>query len=79
MKNKKELEKSSLKDQLNSTQIDMSQSELMKMSDSVNQSLNNNSKPKSAESKDFDLNSIYLIPEFFHLTIIYCSLFIFYF
>ena len=61
MKNKKELEKSSLKDQLNSTQIDMSQSELMKMSDSVNQSLNNNSKPKSAESEDIDFIEFYSI------------------
>ena len=54
MKNKKEQEESSLKDQLNSTQIDTSQSEHTKMSSLTNQFQNNNSKLKSQESKDFD-------------------------
>jgi hypothetical protein len=55
MKNKKDQVKSSLKDQLNSTQTDMSQLELMKTSNLINQSLNINSKPKSVELKDFDI------------------------
>ncbi len=58
MKNKKDLEKFSLKDQLNSTQIDMSQLELMKTLNLINQFLNNNSKLKLAESEDIDLHRI---------------------
>jgi hypothetical protein len=49
MKNKKDKEEFSHKDQLNSTQIDMFQSELMRMLELTNQSQNNNSKLKSAE------------------------------
>jgi hypothetical protein len=56
MKNKKELVKYLPKDQLNSTQIDMFQLEHMKTLESINQSLKINSKLKSAESKDIDLN-----------------------
>jgi hypothetical protein len=55
MKNKKDKEKFSLKDQLNSTQIDMFQSELIKTLELINQFLNNNSKLKSAELEDIDL------------------------
>lgn len=55
MKNKKESEKSSLKDQLNLIQVDMFPLELTKTHSSDNQSLKNNSKPKSVELKDFDL------------------------
>ena len=54
MKNKKDKEESSLKDQLNSTQIDTYLSEPTKMLESTNQFLNNNSKLKSPESEDFD-------------------------
>ncbi len=54
MKNKKEQEESSLKDQLNSTQIDTFQSEPTKTFESTNPSQNNNSKLKSQESKDSD-------------------------
>jgi hypothetical protein len=54
MKNKKELVEFLPKDQLNSIQIDMSQSEHMKTLELINQSLNNNSKPKSAELEDID-------------------------
>jgi hypothetical protein len=61
MKNKKDQEKFSLKDQLNLIQIDISQSELMKTSNSINQSPNNNSKPKSAESEDIDFIEFYSI------------------
>ena len=55
MKNKKESEKFSLKDQLNSIQVVMSPSELMKTLLLDNQSPKNNFKPKSVELKDFDL------------------------
>ncbi len=55
MKNKKELEKFSLKDQLNSIQTDMFQLELIKMLNLINQSQSTNSKPKSAELKDFEI------------------------
>ena len=55
MKNKKEQAESSLKDLLNSTPIDTSLSEPMKMLESINPSLNNSSKLKSQESKDSDL------------------------
>ena len=61
MKNKKESEKSSLKDQLNSTQVDMFPSEPTKTPSLDNQSPKNNSKPKSVELKDFDLCSFYLL------------------
>ena len=54
MNNKKDKEESSHKNQLNSIPTDMSQLEPMKMLNSTNQFLNNNSKQKSAESKDFD-------------------------
>ena len=55
MKNKKEPVESSLKDPLNSTPIDTSLSEPMKMLESINPSLSNSSKLKSQESKDSDL------------------------
>lgn len=55
MRNKKEQEKSSPKDQLNSTPIDMFLSEPTKTLESINPSQNNNSKPKSQELKDSDL------------------------
>lgn len=62
MKNKKDKEKFSLKDQLNSTQIDTFQSELIKTLELINQFLNNNSKLKSAELEDIDLyHPFYLI------------------
>lgn len=62
MKSKKDKEKFSHKDQLNSTQIDTSQSELFRMLELINQSLNNNSKLKSAELEDIDLyHTFYLI------------------
>ena len=54
MKNKKDQAKSSLKSQLSSTPIDTSQSELMRTSESTNQSQNNNSKLKSPELEDID-------------------------
>ena len=58
MKNKKEQAESSLKDLLNSTPIDTSLSEPMKMLESTNPSLNNSSKLKSQESKDSDLHGL---------------------
>ena len=58
MKNKKDSEKSLLKDQLNSTQIDMFQSEPTKTSELINRFLNNNSKMKSVESENIDLHDI---------------------
>lgn len=61
MKNKKDKEEYSHKDQFNSIQIDTSQSELMRMLDLINQFLNNNSKHKSVESEDIDLNDILLL------------------
>ena len=61
MRNKKEQEKSSLKDQLNSTQIDMSRLEPTKTLNSTNLSLNNNSKLKSAELEDIDFIEFYFI------------------
>lgn len=61
MKNKKELEKSSLKDQLNSILVDMFPSEPTKTPLLDNQSPKNNSKPKSVELKDIDLCSFYLL------------------
>ena len=54
MKNKKDQEKSSLKNQLSSTQIDTSQSELMRTLESTSRSQSNNSKPKSPELEDID-------------------------
>ena len=54
MNNKKDKEESSHKNQLNSTPTDMFQLEPTKTLNSTNQSQNNNSKLKSAESKDFD-------------------------
>ena len=54
MKNKKDKEKCSLKDQLNSTQTDMLLSEPIKMSDLNNPFPNNNFKLKSAESEDIE-------------------------
>lgn len=56
MKNKKELEESSLNDHKNSIPIDTSQLEPMKMSESINPSQHNSSKPKSPESEDIDLS-----------------------
>lgn len=60
MKNRKEWGKYSPKDQSNSTQIDTSQSGLMKTSGSLNPSLNSNSNLKSAESEDIDFHNILL-------------------
>ena len=66
MKNKKDQEKSPLKDQLNLTQIDMSQLEHTRTLKLINQSLKINSKLKSAESKEIDLNlNLFKIQSFF--------------
>lgn len=70
MKNKKDKEEFSPKDQLSSTPTDMFQLEHMKTSDSINPSPNNNSKTKSVESEDFDLQGILLFIQFFFLMII---------
>lgn len=59
-KNKKDQEKSSLKDQSNSTLIDTSQSEPTKTLELINQFQNNNSKQKFRELEDIDLSSVLL-------------------
>lgn len=60
MKNKKDKEEFSLKSPLSSTPIDTYLLEPTKTWESINQSLNNNSKLKSPESEDFDSNILCL-------------------
>lgn len=67
MKNKKDKEEYSPKDQSNSTPIDTSQSEPTKMLKSTNPSQNNSSKTKSPESEDSDLYIFCFMSHFFIL------------
>jgi uncharacterized protein YfkK (UPF0435 family) len=76
MKNKKDQERFSLKDQFNSIQIDMFQLELMKTLNLINQSLNNNSKLKSAELEDIDLHRILFYLNIYSITFNNINIFI---
>jgi hypothetical protein len=74
MKNKKDWEESFLTDQLNSTQIDTSQSEPMKTSELITQFQPINSNKRSQESEDIDLCSSLLFLSFSLLFILFIYL-----